>query len=86
MVCLKVYFEKEEIRAVQDPPLYLFVCSKNHKEKITNNFFFLLAYLIQKDFFVFKSYIHLMLGHFQSSVMLLEMGKCKMEASVLATL
>lgn len=52
LVCLKVYFEKEEIRAVQDPPLYLFVCSKNPKEKITNNFF-LLAYLIQKDFFVF---------------------------------
>lgn len=80
---LKFSFDKEERAAQEIPPLYLFVCSKKSKGK-RNWFFFSRLFDTQRT--LKKSYIHLLLGQFQSSVMLLEMGKCKMEASVLATL
>lgn len=85
--CLKVFCEKEKRQSStrELPPYTYFYVAKYPKKKKKKIFFHFLIWYT-KNFKKKQTYTHLLLGHFQSSMMLLEMEKCKMEASVLATL
>lgn len=83
----KFSVKKKKDRVVQENSLLILIFMwPNIQRKKKKKIFFHFLIWYTKNLKKKQTYTHLLLGHFQSSVMLLEMEKCKMEASVLATL